>query len=45
MEKGRATDAIYLDFSKAFDMVSYNILLSKLERYGPDELTFPWTRN
>ena len=36
---------MYLDFRKAFDTVSHNILVMKLRKYGIDEWLVRWTEN
>jgi len=36
---------VYLDFSKAFDAVSRNILINKLRKSGIDDWTVRWIEN
>ncbi|CAM5078510.1 unnamed protein product [Eretmochelys imbricata] len=42
VDEGKAVDVLFLDFSKAFDMVSHSILASKLKKCGLDEWTIRW---
>ena len=41
----RGEHVVYLDFSKAFDTISHNILLGKFRKYGLDEWTVRWIKN
>ncbi|KAK4815372.1 LOW QUALITY PROTEIN: hypothetical protein QYF61_001360, partial [Mycteria americana] len=45
VDKGKAVDVVYLDFSKAFDTVSHSILLEKLAAQGFDRHTLRWVKN
>ncbi|KAK4806341.1 hypothetical protein QYF61_017210 [Mycteria americana] len=45
VDEGKAVDVVYLDFSKAFDMVFHSILLEKLASHGLDGCTLRWVKN
>ena len=42
MDKGLYTGVVYFDLKKAFDTVDHSILLSKLSRYGVNDIELKW---
>ncbi|GAB0179474.1 mitochondrial enolase superfamily member 1 [Grus japonensis] len=45
VDEGKAVNVVYLDFSKAFDTISHNILLEKLAAHSLEECTLLWVKN
>ena len=45
VDERKVVDVVYLDFSKAFDIVSRSILLEKLSACGLDRYTLCWVKN
>ena len=45
MDKGKLTGLIFIDLKKAFDTVDHEILLSKLQKYGINELEHDWFKS
>ena len=45
LDKGDCVVGTYLDFSKAFDTVNYEILLQKLSMYGIQDIALEWFRD
>ena len=45
LNAGVGVDIVYLDFRKAFDMVSHPILVNQLKGYDLDDYTVQWVAN
>ena len=41
-DNGKATGAVFIDLSKAFDTISHSVLLCKLTRYGVYDMELQW---
>jgi len=44
-DEGKTVDVVYVDFSKAFDMVSHSVFLGKPAACGLNRYTLLWVRN
>ena len=44
-DNGKFTLGVFIDLSKAFDTVDYQILLKKLKHYGVNEKTLAWLQS
>ena len=45
LDKGLCVLGLFLDFSKAFDMVDHNVLWSKLSLFGVHKVPLEWFRS
>ena len=45
LEKGRQTDVLLMDFSKAFDKVDHDLLIYKLNSHGITDNVNHWIKN
>ena len=45
LDKKQSTIAVYLDFSKSFDTVNYEILMSKLQHNGIKGVMLSWYKS
>lgn len=45
LDKGEIVLGVFLDFSKAFDTVNFNILFDKLEVYGVRDIGLSWMKS
>ena len=45
LDEGDGVDVAYLDFRKAFDLVSHELLIHKMTKYGISGQILEWVRN